>query len=351
MRIQHVEIGRSQIPLRAPFVTALRTVTTTDDVTVRIITDTGLQGLGGTAPASAVTGETHASATEALEKYIVPAIRGREISDLNGALRRVERALPSNTVAKAAADLALHDLYCQAHGISLVQFLGGGASEIKTDLTISLDTPEKMAEDARLAVARGFTELKVKLGAGGVASDRRRIEAVARATDGRALLRLDANQAWQAKSTVRLVGELLNVGIPIDCLEQPVPRDDLEGLKRVTHELAIDVLADESAFSAAEAYSLLRADAIDGFVVKLAKAGGLQGARTLIGLARAAGRTCMMSCMLEGPTGIAAAAALAASAPDVVTRVDLDAPLWLDTTPTGGMSWGQGPILSLNRAP
>ncbi len=239
-----------------------------------------------------------------------------------------------NTSAKAALDMAVHDLFGQRYGLPLYRFFGGRKTRIASDLTISINDPAGMAADACQAVALGYRHLKLKVGID-PAIDFQRVAAIRQAVGPDITIRLDANQGWKPKEAIRLIGRMEDAGLDIELVEQPVAAADFEGLKQVTDHVATDIMADESAFSAKDVFRLLAMRACDLINIKLMKAGGLGPAAQIAAMADAAGVGCMMGCMLESKVGITAAAALSAGKA-VITKNDLDAADLMAADPVRG---------------
>ena len=141
----------------------------------------------------------------------------------------------------------------------------------------------------------------------------------------KALLRIDANQAWTPKQTVAALRSLENAGVELELIEQPVKADDIQGMKYVTERVHTPVMADESIFGPKVALELIRMHAVDIINIKLMKSGGLSNAVKIADIAEMHGIKCMMGCMLESSIGIAAAAHLAVAKSSVITKIDLDA--------------------------
>jgi len=209
--------------------------------------------------------------------------------------------------------------------------MGGGVRTLVTDQTISLRDRESMVRDARDAEAAGIETLKIKLGDNGEA-DFDRFRDISRAVGCR--LRIDANQGWSVKDTLRFMDRCEGEQIPVDLLEQPVRGEDLKGMAFIRERIPCPLAADESVFSPADALGLIDAGAGDIINIKLMKCGGIYQARKIIALADAAGLECMIGCMMESPAGIAAAVHLAAASPSV-RYLDLDVPLLLKEIPDG----------------
>lgn len=335
MKITGIRYAMLRVPLKTPFKTALRSIDTVEDVVVMIDTDSGHVG-HGEAPATAViTGDTHGSIVEAIRKYIAPRLIGQDVANLNRITHLVQGAIEKNSSAKAAVEIAVYDLYGQLYGAPLYRMLGGGDPLITTDITISVDYIDKMVADSIAAVERGFETLKIKVGKD-IGVDIERVKAVYAAVEGRALLRLDANQGWTAKQAVYALQTLEDAGVRLELVEQPVKAQDLRGLKYVTERVHTPVMADESVFGPAEVIDLIRMRAADIINIKLMKTGGLSNAIRIADIAAVHQVECMIGCMIEAGISVAAAVHLAVAKSDVITKVDLDGPSLCTFNPIEG---------------
>lgn len=334
MKITKIRLGTISVPLRLPFKTALRTVKSVEDIIVEIHTDTGALGYGEAPPTGAVTGHTTGAIIGALKEHIIPSLLGRDIDAFEDLMQLVQTCVVGNSSAKAAADMALWDLYGQRYRLPVYKLLGGARKEIVTDITISVNEPEEMARDAANAVKRGYDCLKVKVGAN-PELDVERLRAVRRAAGDDICLRIDANQAWQPRQAVRILNEMQEQGLRLELVEQPVKAYDLEGLKYVTDHSYVPVLADESVFSPRDAMKVLELRAADLINIKLMKCGGIYNALKIASAAEIYGVECMIGCMLEAKISVNAAAELAC-ARKIFTRIDLDGPVLCSEDPILG---------------
>ena len=349
MKITDIRFGMLRVPLKTPFKTALRSVEQVEDVVVTVHTDTGHVGYGSAPATAVITGDTHGSIVEAVRQYIAPRLIGQEIANLNRITGLIQASMERNTSAKAAVEIAVYDLWAQLHEAPLYQMLGGGDPVITTDITISVDHIDKMVADSLAAVERGFDSLKIKVGKD-IGVDIERTKAIHAAVEGRALLRLDANQGWTAKQAVYAMHALEDAGVLLELLEQPVKAADIEGLKYVTERVHTPVMADESVFGPSQVFDLIQRRAADIINIKLMKAGGLYPAEKIAHLAETQGVECMMGCTLESKVGITAATALAAGK-SIVTRADLDTAILLAEDPVvGGVGFARN-LLTLSDAP
>ncbi|SHE46647.1 o-succinylbenzoate synthase [Tissierella praeacuta DSM 18095] len=324
MKIKEIQVGQISVPLKKSFKTALRTVDKIEDIVVKIITDTGHIGYGEAAPTAVITGDTKGSIKCAVENYIAPQIIGLEIENIEEIMNRIDKSLIKNTSAKAAVDIAIYDLFGQFHKSPIYKLLGGYRKEIISDLTISVNSPEEMAEDSIEAVKRGYKTLKIKVGLDSQ-MDIKRIQAIRDAIGYDIDLRLDANQGWKPKEAVVLLRKMEDKGFNIELVEQPVIANDLEGLKYVTQNVNIPILADESVFSPVDALKIIQNRAADLINIKLMKTGGIHNALKICSIAEVYGVECMLGCMLESKLSVSAAVHLAASK-KIITKIDLDGP-------------------------
>lgn len=350
MRIADVQLFLLSVPLRTPFRTALRTVTAVKDVVVCVRSDCGLAGYGSAAATPPITGETHASIIAAIRDHFAPVLVGEPLDDLQRLAARVQQAMAHNTSAKAAVDVALHDLFAQRAGVPLVTLLDGTAAPLATDITVSVQDVDAMVAQAVLAVDRGFRALKVKLGKE-PALDVERVRAIHAATGHAATLRLDPNQGWTAAHAVQVMQALARADVAVELLEQPVPAHDTDGLQFVSERIDVPVMADESVFAPHQALELARRRAVSILNIKLMKSGGIGNALRIADIAAEHGLRCMMGCMLESSLGVAAAAHVAAARPDVVAYIDLDGPSLATFDPVAGGTRFDGPAIVLNDTP
>ena len=349
MRIQNIEVGIIEVPLRKPFKTALRRVDSVRDIVVRITTDTGHVGYGEAAPTAVITGDTLGSIRCAIEDYIKPKLIGLEISNMEEIMERIDNSIVKNTSAKAAVDIGIYDLFGQMNKSPLYKLLGGYKNEIITDLTISVNSPEEMAEDSISAIERGYKTLKIKVGED-TKMDMKRIQAIRDAVGYDVELRLDANQGWEPKEAIILLRKMEDKGFNIELVEQPVRANDLVGLKYVTDNVSIPILADESVFSAMDAANIIQNRAADLVNIKLMKTGGIHNALKICALAEIYEVECMIGCMLESKLSVSAAVHLAASK-SIITKIDLDGPGLCSEDPIHGGPIYNDSIIKLNQTP
>jgi L-Ala-D/L-Glu epimerase len=217
--------------------------------------------------------------------------------------------------ARNALDCALWDLEAKRSGKRVWELANVPIVEqVATSFTISLDTPERMADAASAAAKLPILKLKL----GGDESDLARVEAV-RAAAPKARLLIDANESWSARHYQNIVLALSELGVEL--IEQPFPAANDDVLQTLDHP--IPVCADESCHTTADLRRVKnRYEAVN---VKLDKTGGLTEALRLCENARQSGFKLLIGCMVCTSLGIAPARVLASFA----EWIDLDGPLLL----------------------
>ena len=241
---------------------------------------------------------------------------------------------PGSQAARAAVDIALHDLVGQKLGLPLYRLFGLNPERApQTSFTIGLGTVEEVQAKAR-AAAVDFSILKLKLDSD-VEHSLALVRAVRDVTD--ACLVADANCAWTEEQALQIIPALADLGLA--WIEQPLPEDDLDGLRRVHRDSPLPIFADEPVRTARDIPPL--AGCVDGVNIKVMKAGGLREALRMIAVARAHDLQVMLGCMVETSVGITAAAHLA----PLVDWADLDGILLIADDPFIGVRVEAGRLL------
>lgn len=300
----------------------------------------GLEGLGEAAP-SAFYGEDQGSTLKAIETIKVELAKNMQLLSGESGGRPglnhqtvgeiMDVAEEPCAAARAAVDMALHDLFGKELKAPLWRILGldPGRTPV-TSFTIGLDKIDVMLE--KVEEARSFPLIKVKLNTG---ADVDVIAAIRQNTSQR--IRVDANCAWEPGEAVKVIRKLEDLGV--EMVEQPVDREDLEGLKYVSRAVNVPVFADESCMVSSDIPAV--ADCVDGINIKLMKCGGISEALRMIHTARAFGLEIMIGCMIESSIAITAASHLT----PLVDAADLDGALLLKHDPYSGMTVRDGKIV------
>jgi L-alanine-DL-glutamate epimerase-like enolase superfamily enzyme len=328
-----MKLAHEIITLRTthPFVIARGGSSAYHVVRVTLTAPDGATGWGEAAP-SKFYGETADTVTDVLP-ILGHVLDGADAWSLEAIEHGLARAIRFNGAARAAVSAALHDMIGKRLGVPVYKLWGlDPAASPPTSFTIGI-APDEETLRARVAEAAQYPVLKIKLGT----SWDERIVRLVREMAPAKVLRVDANAAWTSKSALRIIPLLQELGV--EFVEQPLPPDDLEGLRFVRDRSALPIVADESCLVSADIPKL--AGVVDGINIKLAKCGGLREALRMIATARAHGMLVMAGCMIESSLGITAAAHFA----PLLDCVDLDGAALISNDPYVGATIEKGKVV------
>ncbi|MEM3622961.1 MAG: dipeptide epimerase [Candidatus Bathyarchaeia archaeon] len=324
MGIQQIEVYPVTLRYREPFRIAPEAHIESQNVIVKIVTDYDVIGWGESSPSKRVTGETAETAINVIDK-IAPKLIGMCPLRIEQTIEVMDSIVKDNPAAKAAIDIALHDILGKTARKPLFMLLGGYRTQVLTDITLGIKSPKEMAKDAEKAVKKGFKALKVKVGVSPT-EDVERLRLIRDAVGEDIQIRIDANQGWTPKQAIEALNKMEKFNIQF--AEQPVPAENMKGLIEVKRNSPIPIMADESIHSPQDAIRLIQAEAVDLINIKLMKSGGIQKGRKIAEIAEAANIPCMIGCMGESEIGIAAGAHLAAAVKNI-QYADLDSDILL----------------------
>jgi len=289
-------------------------------------------GIGEGAP-SAYYGQDADSVGDALR--LVAERLEQDPFHLEDLLADMARLLPHQSAARAAVDIALHDLVAKILGVPLYRLLGLDADKTPlTSITVGLDRPEVMQRKVSELGTAPIIKIKV-----GGERDEEVVRAVREMTP--ATLRVDANAAWTAPQAVEKIAALRD--FDIEFVEQPLAADDIEGLRWLQERTEMPIVLDESVQVAEDIPRLV--GCAQGINIKLMKCGGLREALRMIHVARAHGFQIMLGCMVETSVAITAAAHLS----PLVDFADLDGHLLIENDPYQGVRVADGKLILPDR--
>ncbi len=318
--ISDVRCPLYRLPMRSHFTTAHGVLASREGAIVEVITHNGVVGLGELAPLPAFGGE---SLTQALTSLALVArqIRGREPDQALALLYALkDRNIPAATIC--GLESALLDLIGQVRNKSVGELLETGLPPTRVPVNAVVGAPsmQDAQKEAQEAVRAGFRCIKLKMGHG-VKEQIQRVAAVREALGPALHLRLDANEGWSFEEAYAILTGCESLAIQY--IEQPLPANDLAGMRKLREMIAIPVAADEAVHSLESTRQVLAAEAADLLIVKPQLAGGLQASRQIISEAAAHGVQCVVTSMLEAGVGIAGALHLAAASPEVTLECGL----------------------------
>ncbi len=293
------------------------------NIILELEAEDGTRGYGEGSAAPRITGDTPESIASTL-RSLAPLVLRTDVFNIEGTVERILK-INGSPAARAAVDMALHDLWGRALGRPLYRLLGGYRDRIETDITIGIKKPGDMAISAKRALEQGFKVIKIKVGTK-PQEDIERVRRVREAVGEKIRLRVDANQAWSVRQALETVGKIEK--FHPEFIEQPVKAGDVKGLARVAKEVEVPIMADESMHTPADALRLVNANAADMFNIKLMKSSGIHESRKIAAIADGAGIPCMVGCMAESTVGITGALHFVL-ANRIIQYADLDCDLLL----------------------
>ncbi|MBP1618022.1 MAG: mandelate racemase [Bacteroidetes bacterium] len=348
MQITSVEIFKSPIKLKEPFIISLGTFEYAQNVVVVVHTDEGISGFGECSPFMPINGESMDTCF-VVAQYIAKVLKGRNPLEIENCIHTIDHVIYGNTSIKSAFDIALHDIASQHANLPLYKFLGGKKDKaIQTDYTVSIGDPYKMANDAHEIAGKGFRVIKVKLGESPEA-DIFRIQLIREKIGLGIPLRIDANQGWKPEETLGILQKLEPYNIQF--CEEPIARWDFMELPHIRKHSPIPIMADESCSNHHDAQRLLQIGACDLLNIKLGKSGGIHTALKIIEVAKNTGTRIQIGGFLESRLAFTACAHLA-FVHELIQFFDFDTPLMFEHDPVvGGISYGEGGEISLSDQP
>ena len=317
-----------ELKLRHVFTVATYSRITTPDVQVEITYD-GVTGYGE-ASMPQYLGQTVQTVTSFLQK--VDLGQFSDPSQLEDILAYVDSISPGDTAAKAAVDIALHDLVGKLLGAPWYKIWGLNKDKApSTTFTIGIDTAEVVKQKTR-ECANKFNILKVKLGR---ENDKEMIETIRSVTN--LPIAVDVNQGWKDREkAIDEIFWLKEHGIVM--VEQPMPKEMKDDIAWVTERSPLPIFADEAIQRLKDIKNV--EGAYTGINIKLMKCTGMREAWKMLNYARAIGMKVMVGCMTETSCAVSAAAQLAPA----VDFADLDGNLLISNDRFNGMEVVKGKI-------
>jgi L-Ala-D/L-Glu epimerase len=325
MKIKQLEIFAIDLPLIEPFIVSYDTYPSMPSIIVKLTTECGLVGWGESVPDDHVTGETFEGTFAVIEHRFAPKLIGQnpmEFEKIHDLLNSLVKDAPA---AKAAIDIACHDVTAKKLGVPVYQLIGGRYHDkFRITHVLSIAEPEEMARVAVEKVTEGYNSFKMKVGRD-VASDVARINAVRAAVGDAIAIRVDVNQGWKnSANTLQALAALQHANL--DWLEQPVVSNDIDAMVEIKSNTSVPVMIDEGLCGVRDMREIIAKRAADKVNIKLMKCGGIYPAVKLAAMAEMAGIECQIGSMLESSIGSAAGFHVAFSK-KIITSVELTGPL------------------------
>jgi L-alanine-DL-glutamate epimerase-like enolase superfamily enzyme len=313
VKIKRIEPIAVSLPMKKTVFMAGVEIRQADNVLVRLEADNGVVGWGEAASAPTMTGETVESMMAAAA-YLAPALIGRPAEDIAGAITTMAGRMYGNSAAKAAIEVALHDLVGRATNRPAYALIGEKRrSRIALLGVISNGELAADLRDAGNKKADGFRAFKIKVGIDTPLIDGERTRRVCELLGPGLLISSDANQGWSAEQAVQYARTVAGSGLTF--FEQPVLADDIAGMAAVAAAADCAIGADESIHGLEDIRRHHERKAARGVSLKTIKLGGMRGVMAAGLLCDQLGVAVNVSCKtgessLAGAAGVHLAAAL-----------------------------------------
>lgn len=322
-----VQYKTYSLPFRYPFTISKGTKTHQPTLVVEL-DFMGIKGYGE-APAIAYYNIPVEKMVEDLERKKI-FVEKFAFSDPERYWHYLHHLFPANHFLVCALDMAGWDIYGKLKAKQLHELWGLDTAKVPlTDFTIGIDSIEKMVDKMK---ERPWPIYKIKVG---VEGDIEMVEALRKHTD--AVFRVDANAGWTLEQALEKIPILKQLGV--EFVEQPLAKDNWEGMKILYEQSALPLIADESCVAEADVEKCYLH--FHGINIKLTKCSGITPARRMISRARELGMKVMVGCMNESSVGTAAIAQLA----PMLDYVDMDGPLLLTEDIAEGVQFADGKII------
>jgi L-alanine-DL-glutamate epimerase-like enolase superfamily enzyme len=277
MKIKEIHIYSHNLPVKGgPYVIASSKVFSLDTTLVKIVCDNGLFGWGETCPVGPTYQPQHAKGAVAALQEMAPGLIGADPLQVLVLRRRMDGLLNGHTYAKAAVDIAAHDLMGKHFGVRVADLLGGAVTErVPSYYASGVGEPDEIARIAEEKAAEGYPRLQIKVGGRDVAIDIAVVRKVWERVGGRLRLAVDGNRSLTTRDTLRLSRECLDIPF---ILEQPC--NTIEEIKAIRGQLHHAVFLDENGVDLPTVIRAVGDGICDGFGMKVTRIGGLHAMAT-----------------------------------------------------------------------
>jgi len=273
MKISEIHIYQHDLPVKnGPYTMANAEVWALDTTLVRLVTDKGLTGWGETCPVGPTYAESHAAGARAALTIMAPDLIGYELCGIRALHRKMDSLLNGHNYAKAAIDIAAHDLLGKLTGFPVSTLLGGAVTNrVPSYYATGVGSPEDIARLAKEKVTEGHPRLQIKVGGRPVEIDIEVIRKVWEAIGGQARLAVDGNRGWSTRDALRVSRECPDIPF---IMEQPC--NSIEELNAIRSQVQHAIYMDENSIDLNTVVTAAGTGLVDGFGMKVTRIGGLQ---------------------------------------------------------------------------
>jgi L-alanine-DL-glutamate epimerase-like enolase superfamily enzyme len=275
LRIRRVDAIAVSVPLVKAFVMGGgQRVDRSECLIVRIEASNGLTGWGEASAAPSMSGDTLPGMLHVVEHHLAPRLVGRNALDRGFLARTLSDVVLGNTGAKAACEIAIHDLAGRHLRVPVLELLGGRARHALQALSqLGNESVEADIAEAQKRRCEGYTLFKLKVGVKSIDEEVEGIYALRKVLGADVSICADANTAMTAPNARKFVAAAADAGVLF--LEQPFRDTDLAATAALARTSPIPLCADESAQTLEQIVEWQQAGAIGGVALKTIKLGGL----------------------------------------------------------------------------
>lgn len=291
MKITEIHIYQHDLPVKnGPYTMANAQVWALDSTLVKLVADTGLTGWGETCPVGPTYQPQHAKGARAALAEIAPGLIGANPLTPVALRRKMDGLLNGHRYAKAAIDIAAHDLMGKQYGARVADLLGGAVTErVPSYYSTIVGDPDETARMAAEKAAEGYPRLQIKIGGRPVEIDIETLRKVWERVGGKVRLAADGNRGLTTRDALRLSRECPDIPF---IMEQPC--NTIEEIAAIRSQLHHAVYIDENSEDLATVLRVVGQGLCDGFGMKVTRIGGLSAMATFRDICEA--RTLPHSC-------------------------------------------------------
>lgn len=273
MKIREIHIYQHDLPVKnGPYTMANAEVWALDTTLVKIVADNGLIGWGETCPVGSTYAPSHALGARAALTEISAELIGANLLGIRALHRKMDSLLNGHNYAKAAIDIAAHDLLGKHTGLSVATLLGGATTNrIPSYYATGVGTPDNITRLAKEKIAEGYPRLQIKVGGRPVEIDIEVIRKVWEIVAGKAKLAIDGNRGWTTRDALRVSRECPEIPF---IMEQPC--NTIDELRAIRGQVQHAIYMDENSVDLSTVIQAAGTGLIDGFGMKVTRIGGLQ---------------------------------------------------------------------------
>ena len=305
MKIKDVFLAKKFIKFKHSFGISSATYTGESFLILKLFGKHDIFGLSDSVATIPFGYEDVGTMTHVIQNYLFPAILGMDSLDVVAIETKMEKATPGHPMAKAAINIALHDLNAKELGVPVYQLLGGKYHDtIPFVGDIGISDTERMIQEAHDYVQSGCKTVKMKFGTN-PQTDLERVREIRRVIGPEINFRIDANQGCNLTEYLPTLRKMADYDL--EFIEQPLPVWDLEGYQKLCAALHTPILIDEGVYTPHDLMTLIKFKAVDAVNIKILKT-GLTGGKQIAAITESAGLPCLVGSMFE--TGIGTAASL-----------------------------------------